>query len=95
MLPMGVSPGLPCAPRHLHVTYKKDPFPGRIRALAGAPFQAQHLGQEPLVARAMPSCTRRLWRPSGRAQGPELTCRCVMLRSMFMVDVSQFSEMYL
>ena len=27
--------------------------------------------------------------------GPLLTCRWVMLRSMFMVDVSQFSEMYL
>lgn len=30
-----------------------------------------------------------------QAGGPRLTCRWVMLRSMFMVDVSQFSEMYL
>lgn len=31
----------------------------------------------------------------GPREGPALTCRWVMLRSMFMVDVSQFSEMYL
>lgn len=31
---------------------------------------------------------------SGR-RAPPLTCKWVMLRSMFMVDVSQFSEMYL
>lgn len=51
----------------------------------------------PLFIHDLPDWPWLLWMSllAGVVQGPPLTCKWVMFRSMFMVDVSQFSEMYL